>query len=52
MESSRCRARLDRLSSVEIAERLVRAVDGVVDVVNGLAYRVDDSERRLLRSMP
>jgi CBS domain-containing protein len=44
--------KLDRLRSVEIAERLVRAVDGVVDVVNGLAYRVDDSERRLLRSMP
>jgi CBS domain-containing protein len=35
--------RLDRRSAVEIAERLVRAVDGVVDVVNGLTYRVDDS---------
>jgi osmotically-inducible protein OsmY len=44
--------KLDRRSSVEIAERLVRAVDGVVDVVNGLSYQVDDSEKRLLRSMP
>jgi CBS-domain-containing membrane protein len=44
--------KLDRRSSVEIAERLVRAVDGVVDVVNGLTYRVDDSEKRLIRSMP
>jgi CBS domain-containing protein len=35
--------RLDRRSAVEIAERLVCAVDGVVDVVNGLTYRVDDS---------
>jgi CBS domain-containing protein len=44
--------KLDRRSSVEIAERLVRAVDGVVDVVNGLTYRVDDSEKRLIRSLP
>jgi CBS domain-containing protein len=44
--------KLDRRSSVEIADRLVRAVDGVVDVVNGLTYQVDDSERRLIRSMP
>jgi osmotically-inducible protein OsmY len=43
--------KLDRRSAVEIAERLVRAVDGVVDVVNGLTYRVDDSEKRLIRSM-
>jgi CBS domain-containing protein len=43
--------KLDRRSSVEIADRLVRAVDGVVDVVNGLTYQVDDSERRRLRSM-
>jgi CBS domain-containing protein len=48
----RLSGKLDRRSSVEIAERLVRAVDGVVDVVNGLSYRVDDSEKRLLRSMP
>jgi CBS domain-containing protein len=44
--------KLDRRSSVEIADRLVRAVDGVVDVVNGLTYQVDDSEKRLIRSMP
>jgi len=44
--------KLDRRSTVEIAERLVRAVDGVVDVVNGLTYQLDDSERRLSRSMP
>jgi len=44
--------KLDRRSSVEIADRLVRAVDGVVDVVNGLSYRLDDSEKRLIRSMP
>jgi CBS domain-containing protein len=44
--------KLDRRSSVEIAERLVRAVDGVVDVVNGLTYQLDDSEKRLIRSMP
>jgi CBS domain-containing protein len=48
----RLSGKLDRRSSVEIAERLVRAVDGVVDVVNGLTYQVDDSEKRLLRSMP
>jgi CBS domain-containing protein len=48
----RLSGKLDRRSSVEIAERLVRAVDGVVDVVNGLSYQVDDSEKRLLRSMP
>ena len=28
---------------VQLAERLARAVDGVVDVVNELAYAVDDS---------
>jgi CBS domain-containing protein len=44
--------KLDRRSSVEIADRLVRAVDGVVDVVNGLTYQLDDSEKRLIRSMP
>jgi CBS domain-containing protein len=44
--------KLDSRSSVEIADRLVRAVDGVVDVVNGLTYRLDDSEKRLIRSMP
>jgi CBS domain-containing protein len=43
---------LDRKSTVEIADRLVRAVDGVVDVVNRLTYRFDDSEHHLLRSMP
>ena len=43
--------KLDRRSTVEIAERLVRAVDGVVDVVNGLTYRVDDGDKRLIRSM-
>jgi len=44
--------KLDRRSTVEIADRLVRAVDGVVDVVNGLTYQLDDSEKRLLRSIP
>ena len=44
--------KLDRRSTVEIADRLVRAVDGVVDVVNGLTYQVDDSEKRLIWSMP
>jgi len=44
--------KLDRRSTVEIADRLVRAVDGVVDVVNGLTYQLDDSEKRLIRSMP
>jgi CBS domain-containing protein len=44
--------KLDRRSSVEIADRLVRAVDGVVDVVNGLTYQLDDSQKRLIRSMP
>lgn len=43
---------LDRKSTVEIADRLVRAVDGVVDVVNNLRYHFDDSEHRLLRAMP
>jgi CBS domain-containing protein len=42
---------VDRRSSVEICDRLVRSVDGVVDVVNRLTYRFDDSERRLLRSV-
>lgn len=42
---------LDRRSSVEICDRLVRTVDGVVDLVNRLTYRFDDSERRLLRSV-
>ena len=42
---------LDRRSSVEIAERLTRAVDGVVDVINKLAFRFDDSEGRVLRSV-
>jgi hypothetical protein len=27
-------------------------VDGVVDVINGLTYQLDDSEKRLIRSMP
>ena len=43
--------KLDRRSTIEIAERLVRAVDGVVDVVNGLTYHIDDSEKRLIRSL-
>lgn len=44
--------KLDRRSTVEIADRLIRAVDGVVDVVNGLTYQVDDSGKRLIRSTP
>jgi CBS domain-containing protein len=34
---------VERKSMVQLAERLARAVDGVVDVVNELAYAVDDS---------
>jgi CBS domain-containing protein len=41
---------LERRTSTEIAERLARTVDGVVDVVNKLTYRYDDTEGRLLRS--
>lgn len=37
------RRRLDRKSSVDIAEQLVNAVDGVVDVVNELTYESDDA---------
>jgi len=37
------RGRLDRKSSVDIAEQLVNAVDGVVDVVNELTYESDDA---------
>lgn len=42
--------RLDRKSSVEIADRLTRAVDGVVDVVNELTFRFDDSDSRVVRA--
>ena len=35
--------RLDRKSSVDIAEQLVYAVDGVVSVVNELTYKSDNS---------
>jgi hypothetical protein len=38
---------LGRRSSVEIAERLVREVDSVVEVETKVAYRWDDS--RLVR---
>lgn len=43
---------LERRTSTEIAERIARTVDGVVDVVNRLTYRDDDTEGRLLRSTP
>jgi CBS-domain-containing membrane protein len=43
---------LERRTSTEIAERIARTVDGVVDVVNKLTYRYDDTEGRLLRSTP
>lgn len=33
---------LERRTDTEIAERLVRRMDGVVDVVNALAYGIDD----------
>jgi osmotically-inducible protein OsmY len=35
---------LDRRSSTEIAERLARAVDGVIDVKSELTHRWDDSK--------
>lgn len=35
---------LDRYSSTEIAERLTRSVDGVIDVSNKLTYRTDESK--------
>jgi CBS-domain-containing membrane protein len=37
------RGEVERKSMIPLAERLVRATDGVVDVVNELAYAVDDS---------
>lgn len=40
---------IDRKSSAEIAERLTWGIDGVVDVVNELAYEWDDSESRTAR---
>ncbi len=43
---------LDRKSMLEIADRMVRAVDGVVDVINNLTYHNDDSEHLLLKTMP
>jgi osmotically-inducible protein OsmY len=33
---------VDQRSVADMAERLVRRVDGVVDVVSELTYRVDD----------
>jgi predicted transcriptional regulator len=36
---------LDRHSSTEIAERLARAVDGVIDVRSELTHRWDDSKQ-------
>ena len=37
------RGEVERKSMVPLAARLARAVDGVVDVVNELAYAIDDS---------
>jgi CBS-domain-containing membrane protein len=34
---------LDRRSTIDVAVALTRAVDGVVDVVDGLTYRYDDT---------
>ncbi|NMI00331.1 CBS domain-containing protein [Pseudonocardia acidicola] len=34
---------VDTRSTAELAERLVRRVDGVIDVVSSLGYRIDDS---------
>ena len=43
---------LDRKSLIPIAVRLTRGVDGVVDVVDRLTYRYDDTaERRASRYM-
>jgi CBS-domain-containing membrane protein len=42
---------LEQKGLVEIAERLCRAVDGVVDVVNRLRYRVDDSKLRVVNPL-
>ncbi len=38
------RGHLDRSTSVEIAEKLARAVDGVIGVKNELSFRWDDSK--------
>jgi osmotically-inducible protein OsmY len=35
--------RVEQKSTVPIAERLTRRVDGVIDVINHLTYLVDDS---------
>lgn len=43
--------RLDRKSAVEIAVDLVRGVPGVVDVVNHLSYREDDTINKDRRSL-
>jgi osmotically-inducible protein OsmY len=37
---------VDRRSFAQVAERLVRRTDGVVDVVNRLTYAVDDGGLR------
>jgi osmotically-inducible protein OsmY len=37
---------LDRRSEVELLERLVRRVPGVVAVASSVAWRVDDTRRR------
>jgi len=37
------RGEVDRKSDVEILGRLTKELDGVVDVVNRLSYRWDDS---------
>ncbi len=39
------RGEVEHKSMVPLATRLTRAVDGVVDVVTGLSYAVDDSHR-------
>jgi CBS domain-containing protein len=36
---------VEQRSTAEIAERLVRRLDGVIDVISTLGYRIDDSRR-------
>jgi len=40
---------VDRRTTAEVALRLVAAVDGVVRVVNGLSWRLDDTTRAVAR---
>ena len=42
--------KVDRKSDVEILGKLTRAVDGVVEVINRLTYRWDDTVREALRA--